>query len=48
MIRQLTLSPTEMFRFPWLNEKNYPRDCFPIHLSKSWALHFFEIENKQN
>ena len=37
-----------MFRLPWLKEKNYPRGCFPIHLSKSCALHFFEVENKQS
>ena len=28
--------------------KNYPHCCFPIHLSRLCALHFFEIENKQN
>ena len=33
LIKQLTLAPTKMFRLPWLNEKNYPHGCFPIHLS---------------
>ena len=48
LIKQLTLAATKMFRLTWLNEKNYPRDCLPIHLSKTCTLHFFEIENKQN
>ena len=48
MLKQLTLAPTKMFRLPWLNEKNCPFGCFPIHLSKTCALHFLQIENKQN
>ena len=47
-MKQLTLVPTRMFYLPWLNEKNYPRGCVPIHLSRLCAFHFFEIENKQN
>ena len=39
---------TKMFRLPLLNERNYPRGCSPIHLSRLCALHFSEIENKQN
>ena len=48
VIKQLTLAPTKMFCLSWLKEKNYPRDFFPVHVSKSRALHVFEIENKQN
>ena len=44
-IKQLTLLPIKMFRLPWLNEKNYPRGCSPIHV-RLCTLNFFEIENK--
>ena len=48
VIKQLTLAPTKMFRLPLLNKKYYPRGCSPIHLNRLCALHFSEIENKQN
>ena len=44
-MKKFTLVPTKMFHLPWLNKKNYPRGCCPIHF-RLCILHFFEIESK--